>query len=40
MYFLDSSHPRSVLWLFHSSAFLSAILFGAAPYAAVSYHRP
>jgi hypothetical protein len=40
MSFLDSSHPRSVLWLFYSSAFLSAIMFGAASYASVSYHRP
>jgi hypothetical protein len=35
MSFLDSSHPRSVLWLFYSSAFLSAVMFSAA-----SYHRP
>ena len=40
MFFLDSSHPRSVLWLFYSSAFLSAIMFGAASYASVSYHTP
>jgi heme/copper-type cytochrome/quinol oxidase subunit 4 len=40
MSFLDSSHPRSVLWLFYSSAFLSAIMFSAASYASVSYHRP
>lgn len=40
MSFLDSRHPRSVLWRFCSSAFLSAILFGAASYASVSYHRP
>jgi len=40
MSFFDSSHPRSVLWLFYSSAFLSAILFSAASYASVSYHRP
>ena len=37
---LDSRHPRSALWLFYSSAFLSAILFGAASYTSVSYHRP
>jgi hypothetical protein len=29
-----------VLWLFYSSAFPSAILFSAASYASVSYHRP
>ena len=40
MSFLDSSHPRNVLWLFYSSAFLSAILFGAASYASDSYHKP
>lgn len=40
MSFLDSSHPRSVLWLFYSSAFLSAIMFGAASYSSASYHRP
>ena len=40
MSFLDSSHPRSVLWLFYSSAFLSAIMFGAASHAPLSYHRP
>lgn len=40
MSFLDSSHPRSVLWLFYSFAFLSAIMFSAASYASVSYHRP
>ena len=39
MSFLDSSHPRSVLWLFYSSAFLSAILFNVASYASVSYYR-
>jgi hypothetical protein len=39
MSFLDSRHPRSALWLFYSSAFLSAILFGAGSYASVSYHR-
>jgi hypothetical protein len=39
MPFLDSSHSRSVLWFFYSSAFLSAIMFGAASYASVSY-RP
>jgi hypothetical protein len=40
MSFLDSRHPRSVLWLFYSSAFLSAILFGAASSASVSYRSP
>jgi len=40
MSFLDSSQHRSVLWLFYSSAFLSAIMFGAASYASVSYQRP
>ena len=40
MPFLDSSRPRSVLWLFYSSAFLSAIMFGAVSYASVSYHGP
>jgi len=40
MPFLDSSHPRNALSLFYSSAFLSAILFGAAPYASDSYNRP
>lgn len=40
MSFLDSSHPRSVLWLFYSSAFLSAIIFSVASYAAVPYYRP
>ena len=40
MSFLDSSHPLSVLWLFYSSAFLSAIMFSAASYASVSYHKP
>ena len=40
MSFLDSSHPRNVLWLFYSSAFLSAILSSAASYSSVSYHRP
>jgi hypothetical protein len=40
MSFLDSSHPRSVLWLLYSSAFQSAIMFSAASYASVSYHRP
>jgi len=38
--FLGSSHPCGVLWLFYSSAFLSAIMFSAASYASVSYHRP
>ena len=40
MSFLDSSHPRNVLWLFYSSAFLSALIFGTASYVAVSYQRP
>jgi drug/metabolite transporter (DMT)-like permease len=40
MSFLDSSRPRDVLWLLYSSAFLSAIMFSAASYASVSYHRP
>ncbi|MBS1841467.1 MAG: hypothetical protein JST77_11540 [Acidobacteria bacterium] len=40
MSFLGPTHPRSVLWLFYSSAFLSAILFGAASYVSISYHRP
>jgi len=40
MSFLASRHPRSVLWLFYTSAFLSAILFGAGSYASVSYHSP
>ena len=40
MSFIDSSHLRSVLWLFYSSAFLSAVLFSAASYASVSYHKP
>ena len=37
---LHSSHPRKVLWLFYSSAFLSALIFGAASYASGSYQRP
>ena len=40
MSFLDSSHPRSVLWLFYSFALLSAIMFSAASYAPVSYYKP
>ena len=40
MSFLDPSHPRNVLWLFYSSAFLSALIFGAASYASVPYQRP
>lgn len=40
MSFFDLCHSRSGLWLFYSSALLSAILFGAASYASVSYHRP
>ena len=40
MSFLHSGHPRKVLWLFYFSAFLSALLFGAASYASVSYQRP
>ena len=37
---LDPSRPpnRSVLWLFYSLAFLSAIVFSAASYARASYH--
>jgi len=40
MPFLHSSHPRNVLWVFYSSAFLSTIMFSAASYASVSYHKP
>jgi heme/copper-type cytochrome/quinol oxidase subunit 4 len=42
MSFFDSSrpHPRSVLWLFYSSAFLSAIMFSVASYAPLSYYKP
>ena len=40
MSFPDSSHPRTVLWLFYSSAFLSAIMFSVSSYASVSYHTP
>jgi len=40
MSFLHFSHPRKVLCLFYSSAFLSALIFGAASYASVSYQRP
>ena len=40
MPFLDSSHPRGVLWLFYSSGFLSAIMFRVSSYASVSYQRP
>ena len=40
MSFLDSSHPRSMLWLFYSSAFLSAIVFSTASYAPASYYFP
>jgi len=40
MPFLDSSHPRKVLWLFYSSAFLSALIFGAASYVSVPYQGP
>jgi len=40
MSFLDSRHARNVLSLFYSSAFLSAILFGAASHASDFYHRP
>jgi heme/copper-type cytochrome/quinol oxidase subunit 4 len=40
MSFLGSSHPRNVLWIFYSSAFLSALIFGAASYASISYQRP
>src|SRR5271157_5580402 len=39
---LDSSRPpnRNVLWLFYSSAFLSAIVFSTASYAPASYYWP
>jgi FtsH-binding integral membrane protein len=41
MSFLDSSPAhRNTLWLFYSSAFLSAIVFSAAAYAPASYHWP
>ena len=42
MSFLDSSRPphRNPLWLFYSSAFLSAIVFSSAPYAPASYYWP
>lgn len=40
MSFLDSNHPGNVPWVFYSSAFLSALLFGAGSYAPVSYQRP
>jgi heme/copper-type cytochrome/quinol oxidase subunit 4 len=40
MSFLDSSRPRNVLWVFYSSAFLSALIFGAASYTSVSYQGP
>jgi len=40
MSFPDSRHPRNLLWLFYSSAFLSALMFGAASYASVSYQKP
>jgi heme/copper-type cytochrome/quinol oxidase subunit 4 len=40
MSFFDSSHPRSVLWLFYSSAFLSAIVFSTTPYAPASCYWP
>ncbi len=40
MSFLNSSQHRSVLWLFYSSAFLSAIMFSAASHASVSYYKP
>jgi asparagine N-glycosylation enzyme membrane subunit Stt3 len=40
MSFFDSRHPRSALWLFYSSAFLSVIMFSASSYPSVSYHRP
>src|ERR1700734_3950355 len=42
MSFFDSSRPphRNLLWLFYSSAFLSAIVFSSAPYAPVSYYWP
>jgi heme/copper-type cytochrome/quinol oxidase subunit 4 len=42
MSFLDSSRPthRNPLWLFYSSAFLSAIVFNTASYAPASYYWP
>ena len=40
MSFLDSRHPLSVLCLFYSSAFLSAFVFSATPYAPASYYWP
>ena len=40
MSIFDSSQPRSLLWLFYSSAFLSALIFGAASYGSVSYQTP
>jgi heme/copper-type cytochrome/quinol oxidase subunit 4 len=40
MSFLSSSQPRSLLWLFYSSVFLSALIFGAASYGSVSYQTP
>ena len=40
MSFRRSRLPRNVLWLFYSSAFLSAILIGATSYVSSSYHRP
>ena len=40
MSFLDSSHSRNLLWVFYFSAFLSALIFGAASYASVSYQTP
>jgi len=40
MSFLDSSHPRKVLWLFYFSAFLSALILGTASYASVSCQKP
>lgn len=42
MPFLDSSRlpHRNLLWLFYSSAFLSAIVFSTASYAPASYYWP
>jgi hypothetical protein len=40
MSIFDSSQPRSLLWLFYSPAFLSALIFGAASYGSVSYQTP
>ena len=42
MSFHDSSRPphRNLLWLFYSSAFLSAIAFSTASYVPASYYWP